>query len=188
MASLSSGLRRAEMCYPNHTATVYEVHLGVAIRRWGEEWRHVRMGVFLILSPCAPRPCACACEIDAHAPTQDRRMSWKEFGDGVRGIAQGLHVVGMCRGQRLGVVARNSDVMLQYMYAAAYLGLVRCILVAISLCACMAWQCRCNCLTKSRGNTWRECECTGVCATQRAVVGTGTSARRRRQRGISFGL
>ena len=62
-------------------------------------------------------------------------MSWREFGDGVRDIAHGLYVVGMCRGQRLGVVARNSDVMLQYMYAAAYLGLVSYIDISISACA-----------------------------------------------------
>ena len=78
MASLYAGLRRAETCFPNSTATVF----------------------------------------------LDRRMSWKAFGDEVRELAHALRGVGVRRGHRMAVVARNSDCMLQYMYAAACLGVV----------------------------------------------------------------
>jgi fatty-acyl-CoA synthase len=78
MASLYAGLRRAETCFPNSTATVF----------------------------------------------LDRRMSWKAFGGEVRELAHALRGVGVRRGHRMAVVARNSDCMLQYMYAAACLGVV----------------------------------------------------------------
>jgi len=51
-------------------------------------------------------------------------MSWKEFAHGVWALTHTLRKIGVCRGWRMAMVARNSDWMLQYMYATAHLGAV----------------------------------------------------------------
>jgi len=117
MASFCSVLRRAEMCYPSNTATIYRV-----CRRCNH--------AVSISCPSAPRTlfvCACLRELVLTHDVvyvQDRSMSWKEFAHGVRALTHALRTIGVCRGLRMAMIARNSDWMLQYMYAAAHLGAV----------------------------------------------------------------
>ena len=55
---------------------------------------------------------------------QERQTTWRAFSAAVERLAQALLALGLRRGQILAVVARNSDLMMQYMYAAAHLGAI----------------------------------------------------------------
>jgi long-chain acyl-CoA synthetase len=54
----------------------------------------------------------------------DRTRNWREFGDRIRRLAGALHAYGFQAGDRIGILALNSDRYLEYLFGLSYGGFV----------------------------------------------------------------